>query len=618
MTGALRRCLLGSAWLSLLLIRSTTTVAAAVTGPLSHGTAGYPPHLLPALRDVPPFSGTTACWLALEAACPFGTDAACQACAGAAATALAQAHCNASAIAHYCGAMPQWVSQSHVQHRTEHLSSPRRNLGAASVPRPDLEAPRELERRGRGRSDKGAAARSTGEVSAPPVDLTSAVFAGGCVNRGGGNTQFICNEADGAVDIFNASGHLTSTVKLGEPRGWICAAAAGVGAVVVLAGGGTVGDGPHSARADVLDLATGQVLSYPQALSVGRWGIGCANLGERAFFAGGKVTVSGYDNAWTTGVIDVFDASAYRAAAAAEDVWGQAPYNLSVPRESATVTAISGSLLVAGGWKKYQGKYMGDNTVDLFRSPVDASAASTTTSSSSILPPAPPASAAVVELPPQQGPPGGGGLTTFQLSVDGYSVGAAQLGDHAYVVGNQRLYVFSAVGLVASRPLPPAMAGLGGDAVKGGTIPAGHVQQNGVAVGGHLVCFVGATDQVKGDGKSEDGLYCYHVIAERWARFNCSVPHKGGGIARVGAGTVLVGGGFDPASPDSAPNDIVDVFTFQPPQNAAECQRAIEGLCSDARKASAGSCFVCCGHHAATLARSGCQEQDLNRFCTQN
>ena len=50
--------------------------------------------------------------------------------------------------------------------------------------------------------------------------------------------------------------------------------------------------------------------------------------------------------------------------------WAPAPYNLSVARESTTAAAIGGSLLVAGGWKKVNGKYMGDNTVDLFENPV--------------------------------------------------------------------------------------------------------------------------------------------------------------------------------------------------------------------------------------------------------
>jgi hypothetical protein len=218
----------------------------------------------------------TPCWSALEAACPFEAGDACQRCAAAATSALSRAQCDNPAVAHYCGAMPLWASSDHVAHRTEHLSSARRNLGATSVPRPDLEKGGEEGWRRRWEQPRSAAAAAAAAAAAgaaaksaltrspagalPGDDLAAAVFAGGCVARGGGiTTQFICDEAVGAVDVFNASGHLTATFQLGEARGWICAAAAGVGAAVVLAGGGTLGDALHSARADVLDLATGTI-----------------------------------------------------------------------------------------------------------------------------------------------------------------------------------------------------------------------------------------------------------------------------------------------------------------------------------------------------------------------
>ena len=53
----------------------------------------------------------------------------------------------------------------------QHLSSARRNIGAATVG-------------------------------------MQVVMAGGCNTTGGGNTAFICNSADPAVDIFDASGML--------------------------------------------------------------------------------------------------------------------------------------------------------------------------------------------------------------------------------------------------------------------------------------------------------------------------------------------------------------------------------------------------------------------------
>jgi hypothetical protein len=118
-----------------------------------------------------------------------------------------------------------------------------------------------------------------------------------------------------------------------------------------------------------------------------------------------------------TGAIDVFNATAYAAAATGADVWSQAPYSLSVPRESTTVTAISRSLLVSGGWKWSHGKGIGDNTVDLFEG-VEA----------------------VAEQRPRGPSPGAAAAAAYKLSVDGFCVGAAQVGSHAYVVGNQRLY----------------------------------------------------------------------------------------------------------------------------------------------------------------------------------
>jgi hypothetical protein len=38
----------------------------------------------------------------------------------------------------------------------------------------------------------------------------------------------------------------------------------------------------------VLDLNTGALQSYPHALAVGRWGIGCATVGQRSYFTGAK------------------------------------------------------------------------------------------------------------------------------------------------------------------------------------------------------------------------------------------------------------------------------------------------------------------------------------------
>jgi hypothetical protein len=268
----------------------------------------------------------SACWNALQAACPFEAGSACGSCAGAQQQPLRRAGCSSAAISKYCSG---GIDPSLLMRRVEHLSSARRNIAAASA---------------------GG----------------SVVFAGGC-NMSGANTEFICNTADPAVDVFGPSGLLNTTVYLSEPRGWICAAPAAGGNKVVMAGGGTVGDGPHSRRADVYDLVTGELTTFPTALSVGRWGIGCTLVGSRTYFVGGKVTIKGYDNAWTTGVIDYYTEeppppTAAAAAAAATggglgapgagSRWVMNPVNLTVPRESVSALDVGGRLLVAGGWKK--------------------------------------------------------------------------------------------------------------------------------------------------------------------------------------------------------------------------------------------------------------------------
>jgi hypothetical protein len=186
------------------------------------------------------------CWIALQTACPFEAGAECAKCTGAAQAALARAGCAASSVGRYCSAPALSFT-----HRTVKLSSPRRNVGATSVG---------------GR----------------------AVFAGGCNTTGTDpTTAFICDSADPAVDVFGENGELLRKVLLNEPRGWICAAPLGDSSVV-LAGGGTSGVLPHSTRADVLDLNTGALQSYPHALAVGRWGIGCATVGQRSYFTGAK------------------------------------------------------------------------------------------------------------------------------------------------------------------------------------------------------------------------------------------------------------------------------------------------------------------------------------------
>ena len=481
------------------------------------------------------------CWNAMQAACPFEAGAECATCLGDAAPALARAGCSAVSLTTYCSSTPLGF-----HHRVVKLSSPRRNVGAIGV------------------GDR-------------------AVFAGGCnISGSGGNTQFICDSADPAVDIFDEQGELRRTVFLSEPRGWICAATAGEHSVV-LAGGGTFGDKPHSRRADVLDLETGDVQSYPDALTVGRWGIGCATVGNRSYFTGGKVTISGYNNAWMTEIVDTFELD---DSSSTNGSWAMAPYNLSTPRESTTAVAVSGALIVAGGWKKENGKYQGDDTVDVFSDPQTG-----TTSE------------------------------TYTLKNDAYAVGAATVNSTAFVVGNAQLYRFGERAEAATPiPLPPVMVGVyDGGADSGGIVPDAHVQQNGVAVGKWACFWVRDTDAHSRLPTHRDGhtgvfltrrrahagphmlflhyslacrwpqgeasrptdhaarasdntsatsfallspaLYCLDTATLRWARLACPNAHKGGAIAVAGA-TIMVAGGFDPADKGTSATDAVDLFTL--------------------------------------------------------
>ena len=138
-----------------------------------------------------------------------------------------------------------------------------------------------------------------------------------------------------------------------------------------------------------------------------------------------QVTIHGYDDAYTTGVIDVFTLSSQSTPPSSSSftggggggggnrtigVWAPAPYNLSVPREStASVAFQSGGIVVAGGWKKADGKYVGDNTVDAYGNAATGKPAWPST-----------------------------------LKSDAYDVGAAVVGGStAIVIGNDALYTYA-------------------------------------------------------------------------------------------------------------------------------------------------------------------------------
>ena len=367
---------------------------------------------------------------------------------------------------------------------------------------------------------------------------TTAYFAGGCVTQGK-SVQFVCNNASAAIDAFDVAAGRVVAAKadpkrvLAEARGWVAAgyASAGSGSVV-FAGGGTLGTAPHSRRADVLDVATGAMSTNATALSVGRWGIGWASTEREVFFTGGKVTISGYTDAFMTASVDVFEALP------APGHFRLAPFNLSQARESNQAAIVGGSLLVAGGWAKLGGKYQGSARVDVFDQATKA-----------------------------------GHLVKnshFDLKSDAYDVGLASMRapgaafELAYLADNENLLVLNEKGVaLATIPLPAHMVGAGGQIIGGGTIPAAHVAHNGVSIGGVLACFYSlrlTKAHVHSKAVAHSEVLCYSVPEQRWHALNCSVPHQGGQIVALNGTHILVGGGYDPTSEVEATTDVVDVF----------------------------------------------------------
>jgi hypothetical protein len=46
-----------------------------------------------------------------------------------------------------------------------------------------------------------------------------------------------------------------------------------------------------------------------------------------------------------------------------------------------------------------------------------------------------------------------------------------------------------------------------------------------------------------------------------------------------------------------------------------QCQRTMAQVCGDAKRASAGNCFVCCGSHQAIFHAAGCTNRDFSSYC---
>ena len=53
-----------------------------------------------------------------------------------------------------------------------------------------------------------------------------------------------------------------------------------------------------------------------------------------------------------------------------------------------------------------------------------------------------------------------------------------------------------------------------------------------------------------------------------------------------------------------------------PPPPLLSCLAQLKLLCSSARRASAGNCYVCCGQHQSTLRASGCTQNNFDQFCS--
>ena len=179
---------------------------------------------------------------------------------------------------------------------------------------------------------------TTSKLSLPRRDLGAATahglsfFAGGCTTTGTGiATQFICDDASDVIDVVSPNGTLLAVrTTLTEARGW--AAGCSSGDLIVFAGGGRKGTEPHSRTADVMNATTLESVGHPDALSEGRWGIGCAAVDGNIYFTGGKVTIHGYQDVYMSRMVDMFSS--------ADKSWSLAPFNLTGGRESTVALAV--------------------------------------------------------------------------------------------------------------------------------------------------------------------------------------------------------------------------------------------------------------------------------------
>ena len=368
---------------------------------------------------------------------------------------------------------------------------------------------------------------TTSKLSLPRRDLGAATahglsfFAGGCTTTGTGiATQFICDDASDVIDVVSPNGTLLAVrATLTEARGW--AAGCSSGDLIVFAGGGRKGTEPHSRTADVMNATTLETVGHPDALSEGRWGIGCAAVDGNIYFTGGKVTINGYQDVYMSRMVDMFSS--------ADKSWSLAPFNLTGGRESTVALAVppkseggQTALVVAGGWHKQQ-TYGPESAIDFFLQPLAT---------------------------------GGGLVPGLQLAAPAYDVGAAVGADgHVYLVGDKYLTVLSPNGeLVRNSALPAAMVGQRASPAGGGAVPRSRLPHNGARVG-RRVCFYGA---------SPSTLFCHDTSTGQWEKgLACAAEHTGGSMTAPGGGVILVAGGYDQRSPVFATTPVIDIFRFE-------------------------------------------------------
>jgi hypothetical protein len=332
-------------------------------------------------------------------------------------------------------------------------------------------------------------------------------FGGGCLDTG---SPYTCDTPSSNVDIFSlwSSPPSHTVAALSEARGWpvVCS----TGTEVVFAGGGTVQVGTHSTVADIFDGESGALVSYPNALSVGRWGVSCVSTGSQVWFAGGKVAGPQRQPWYTTDVIDMFNGTS----------WSVPPIKLSLGRESLGAVATSdGDIMFAGGWATGGTEPGASDAVDVFST---------------------------------AGGGGAGLVGTARLKTPSYWPGAVSINGSAYVVSNENLHVIRGAEVVETVPLPVELRGES-SMDGGGGIPAAHLPGNGVAVGG-LACYYSITP---------NALYCYDTVNLLWRHGPATAVHKGGAMAVVGS-TIMIAGGYSGTETTSEPTAVVDIFHITP------------------------------------------------------